>query len=126
MSEGESIIASAVHGSTLAATVLVEQLRELPVVEKLKKELLAALAVSASQNVVLDLSNVRFVGSVAFLAFLSVRRQSGVSRVILTGLDTNIREVFSLCRLIPTVNMPSAPFEERPTLQDGLEACGVS
>ncbi|MFO1063934.1 MAG: STAS domain-containing protein [Pirellulales bacterium] len=124
MSADDSLIASAVHGSTLSAVVLSSQLKDSKCVDQLKKELMAALAVGSCTNVILDLSNVQFIGSIAFLAFLSIRRLAGIQRVILTGLTDQVREVFSICRLIPTVNSPTAPFEECESVADALHMCG--
>jgi anti-anti-sigma factor len=124
MADTSTAIASSTQGSTLVVTLLPEQLRDLALVQQLKQEMLQALEAAHVANVILDFSNVRFVGSVAFLAFLGVRRQAGVSRVVLTGLDVNLREVFSLCRLIPTVNSPTAPFEEAASMPEALARCG--
>ncbi|MFN9913001.1 MAG: STAS domain-containing protein, partial [Pirellulaceae bacterium] len=71
------------------------------VAQRLKAELEEKVNQHQSQIVILDFQEVTFVGSVGFLAFLSLRRLPTVQRVIVCQLDANIREIFTICRLIP-------------------------
>lgn len=105
----------------LIVTVVEQQMRDLQVVQRVKQEILEAIQLNDIRNVILDLSRVEFVGSVAFLAFLSIRREPGVGRVFVCNLTEPVREVFSLCKLIPGPHNPTAPFEEATSVEGALE-----
>lgn len=123
MTDSKSSASFSLHGSTLVAAIRAEQLRDLSVVQQLKEEIISEIKSSAARNVVLDCGQLEFIASVAFLAFLGIRRQGGVKRVILCNLDDNIREVFAICKLIPTLNHANTPFEEAESVQQALELC---
>jgi anti-anti-sigma regulatory factor len=89
--------------------------------QRLKAELEEKVNQHQSQIVILDFQEVTFVGSVGFLAFLSLRRLPTVQRVIVCQLDANIREIFTICRLIPVGPNTSSPFEEAATVEAALE-----
>lgn len=124
MNDSHSTVACSVHGSTLVATILMKQLRESDAIQQLKDELLAAVTFAKPRNVVIDLSNVEFVGSVGFLVFLRVRREPSVGRIVLCNLNDNVRGAFLICQLIPDNFRKSAPFEEAATTHDALQRCG--
>jgi anti-anti-sigma regulatory factor len=99
------------EGDSLIAKILDSQLRDAQVVNRLREEGLAELDAKQAKSVVLDFEQVTFVGSVAFMAFLAIRRAPGVERVRLCNLDPKIKAVFEVCKLIPTPNREDAPFE---------------
>lgn len=117
-------VACAVDRSTLVVTVLVEQLRDITIVQSLRDGILAAIETSQVSNVVIDLQNVKNIGSVAFLAFLAIRRHSGIDRIVLCNLSELLQELFQMCKLIATSGGKSAPFEQAANVQEALKMCG--
>ena len=111
MSETASLTEFVQDGSTLIATILEKRMRDVGPVQQIKSELLSAIEAHSAKFVIVNLQHVEFVGSVAFLAFLAIRRQAGVERVVLCNIDDRVREVFQLCKLIPDDARPTAPFE---------------
>jgi anti-anti-sigma factor len=124
MNEPDSTVDCSVHGTALVATVLIQELRENEAIQRLKDELLAAVTLAKPRNVIIDLSHVRFVGSVGFLVFLRVRREPGIGRIVLCHLNENVRGAFALCRLIPDAAHSSAPFDVADTRLEALVRCG--
>ncbi|MEY4565883.1 MAG: hypothetical protein RLY14_853 [Planctomycetota bacterium] len=125
MSHSESQVACAIENSVLIVTLLTEKLREPQVVEVVKKEMLDALEAGAANSVIIDFRNVHYIGSMAFLAFLAVRRKLGGGRIVLCELSPEIMEVFLICRLIPASGGNSAPFEVAPGLSEARQICGL-
>ncbi len=124
MATANETVACSVHGTTLVAVVLSEQLRDFTVVQSLRDSVLAAVEQSQVKNVVMDLSNVKHIGSVAFLAFLAIRRASGVDRIVLCNLSEFVQELFRMCKLIATGNGKNAPFDQAKDQPAALAMCG--
>ena len=108
------------NGTTMVAKVLSPQMREDSQVRAIKDQLLEGVNQHKPSKVVLDLTDVEFIGSIGFLAFLALRRIPKVERIILCGLSDNVRSLFALCRLIPNSHSDSAPFEVAPTVEHAL------
>ncbi len=111
MSDTVSLTEIVHRGPNCIVTIIEPRMRDAGPVQQIKDEILAAIESQPSKNVVVDLSRVEYVGSVAFLVFLSLRRHPNIDRVVLCSLDDRVREVFVLCRLIPDGIRTSAPFE---------------
>ena len=126
MSHPESLVACAIENSVVTVTLLAEKLREPQVVEMVKKEMLAAVQSGNAQSVIIDFRNVTFVGSMAFLAFLAVRRQIGGGRIVLCEMSPEITEIFTVCRLIPANGNHNAPFEVAGSISEARQICGLS
>jgi anti-anti-sigma factor len=90
------------HQDILVLTLLDAELATDEVVHGLRTELLAAVHDEAVCKVVLDLQNVRYLGSAALRPFLVVKQQlqKRGGRVILCGLAPMLAEVFRVTRLI--------------------------
>jgi anti-anti-sigma factor len=110
-----------VDGSNVVVTILETHMRDQEKVNQIREALLSAVAGSKAQNAIIDLVRVQFIGSIGFLAFLALRRAPGIEQVILCNLSDNLRELFSICRLIPTPGQNSAPFLVAPNVPDALE-----
>jgi anti-anti-sigma regulatory factor len=108
------------QGETLIAKILEETLRDATVVNRLREEFLAELDSLPAKWVVVDFAQVTFVGSVAFMALLAMRRAPGVERVRLCNLDPKIKGVFEVCKLIPTPQRTDAPFEVSANLAEAV------
>lgn len=124
MDKNYSTVDCNVHGSTLVAKIRMPELRDTEAIQRLKDELLAAVTLAKVRNVILDLGNVTFIGSVGFLVFLRIRREPGVGRIVLCNLGEQVRGAFLICRLIPSANSTTAPFEEATTVEAALKKCG--
>jgi anti-anti-sigma factor len=123
MTEAEPITVIQAQERVTQATVLVERIHDASTANQIKDEVLRALTDNPTPNLILDLGRVKFVSSVGFLAFMGIRRQAHLERVVLTHVDPNVREIFALCRLLPSEQYPSAPFDEAPTPADALALC---
>ncbi len=123
MSLQESTLVNIDYQDTvLIATLTLPKLRDLSVSNEIKQALLSAIAQHKPTSVVIDLRHVEFIASIGFLAFLAVRRESGVERIALCEFRENVKEVFLLCRLISDTNDPKVPFLSYATLPNALSA----
>ncbi len=105
-----------VESNALLARVMVPEIREAAVAYALRDELLALVEESGTRHLILDVRQLKFIGSIGFLAFLGVRRQMS-GQIIFCGMTEPVRQVFQVSRLIPSGS------EERPFgLEDTLEA----
>ena len=102
------------ENGNLVVSVVEGQVREAEVAYRLRDEIISLIDEQKPTNIVLDLANVKFIGSVGFLAFLGVRRHLGGGRIVLCNLSEPTREIFAICRLIPTETNAGAPFEIAP------------
>jgi anti-anti-sigma factor len=89
---------------------------------ELRNELIAAVAETGAKKIVLDMSNVESVSSVAFRPLLSLRRvvEDSGARMVLCGLSELVAEVFHATRLLISGHSSVAPFEARPDLPSAL------
>jgi stage II sporulation protein AA (anti-sigma F factor antagonist) len=88
----------------------------------LRKEFFQALEQSQGRHVVVDLGQVKYLGSAGFRPLLSlyrrVRDQGG--SMVLCNLNPDVEEVFRITRLISTSRSFTAPFETAPSLQEAV------
>lgn len=101
-------------------TITAPQLRDARLVAELRDELLAIVSETNPRQLVFDLSEVTFIGSVGFLAFLSVRRAIDGGRIVLCQLSQPVREVFALCQLISSDPAKKGPFEVADSATDAM------
>ncbi len=123
METDNSIVTCELDNGVLVVDVLPEQLRDVSVVQSLREGVIGAIEKTKVKHVVIDLSRVKHIGSVAFLAFLAIRRQSGIDRIVLCGLSEFVQELFKMCKLIVSGNGKSAPFEQAATRQEAVAKC---
>jgi anti-anti-sigma factor len=107
-------------GGTLVIRIQHRKLREVDVAHQLQRAMIAEVTAADPQVVILDFTAVETLGSVAFLAFLAVKRQSNVKRVILCSLNPHVRECFEICRLVRSESLPAAPFEQADSVADAI------
>lgn len=119
MSSSPSIL-SEHRGGTLIIRIQYPKLREINVAHQLQRAMVAEVTAADPEVVVLDFTAVETLGSVAFLAFLAVKRQGKVKRVILCSLNQHVRECFEICRLVRSESLPSAPFEQADSIADAI------
>jgi anti-anti-sigma factor len=108
------------ENGNLAITVAEPQIREAQTAYGLRDEMNALIDQHKPGNIVLDLANVNYIGSIGFLAFLSVRRKLGGGRIVLCNVSSPVRDMFAVCRLIPTESAATAPFEIASSLEESV------
>jgi anti-anti-sigma factor len=99
-----TIIESNVHGDALA--------------ERLRAEVLEAVANAGATKVVMDLQFMKFISSAGFRPFLSLRRklQEEGGRLVLCNLSGAVAEAFQITRLVSTSRSTGAAFEVQPNV----------
>jgi anti-anti-sigma factor len=97
----------------LVLTVQRRQLEGEDVSERMKDELLAAVAAHHARWVVLDLKNTRYVSSIAFWPLLRLRQHLAdlEGRLVICGLSGSVYEVFTMTKMVSSSGSLSAPFE---------------
>ncbi|MBA4020158.1 MAG: hypothetical protein C0483_23600 [Pirellula sp.] len=109
------------HGSVLVVKVQLTEIRDTKTSYDFRDVVLAQLARQPVVHIVFDCAAVKFIGSVGFLAFLGVRRAQPTGRIVLCNLQTQIREMFQICRLLARNEMDTAPpFEASATPETAL------
>lgn len=114
------LITTWLSDATLVIELLPKNLRDAAVAQRLQQEMVSAVVSSDPQHVVIDFSAVEMIGSIAFLAFLAVKRQGRVSRVVIGSLRPIVRESFEVCRLVRSESQPAAPFELAESVADAI------
>ena len=104
----------------LVAKIVVPQMRDAEVVNKIRDELIAAIRQEKPKGIVLNLGELQFVGSVGFLAFLSARREASVQKIVLCHVQPNVREIFAICRLISDSLTDQSPFYVQPDVPSAI------
>ncbi len=120
-----SLVTFASYGSILVATIEAAQMRDFNLVQEIKGALIKGITEGKPRQVVLDLRNLEFIGSVGFLAFLAARRLPGVEKIILCEMRDNVRDTFSLCRLVSENPGDQVPFIARQTVESALASLSV-
>jgi anti-anti-sigma regulatory factor len=108
------------HPSCLIIKILESQMRDFARVLQIKEAIITAVREVLPKTVIIDLSQLHFVGSVGFLAFLAIRREPTVQNVVLCNLDANVHKVFSVCKLIPDGVDASAPLLMADTVEAAI------
>src|SRR5438067_1571510 len=104
---------SQVEQGFLVMTITSAQVEGEEVAERLRDEMLDALAASGCQHVVIDFQHTRYISSVAFRPLLSLRKKLNESggRAILCGLSPVVGDVFYTTRMVNSSGNFTAPFE---------------
>jgi anti-anti-sigma factor len=94
--------------------------------QRLREEMLQAVAEAKASKVVVDLSAVQQVGSASFRPLLSLRRKlhEANGQLILCGLQPDVREVFLVTRLIDSTGSSAATFGAAPDVASALIRLG--
>ena len=113
MAEAPSYLEASVEQGVLVLTVTQRQIEGEDVAAALKAELLATVDRHQLNKVVLDLSNTRYVSSIAFWPLLTLRRQLADQngKLILCGLTGAVEEVFTTTKMVSSSGSMNAPFE---------------
>lgn len=113
MAEPAPYLEPTIDRGVLVLTVLRPQIEGEDLAAVLKAELMAQVKQHESNLVVLDLSQCRYVSSIAFWPLLALRRQLGDSqgRLIICGLTGAVHDVFTTTRMVSSSGSLDAPFE---------------
>lgn len=110
------------HDGILVANILLPEISDTETAYAFRDEIIAYLGKHPVSHIVFNTGQVKFIGSVGFLAFLGVRRQLPKGRIVICNMAQGIREMFEVCRLISQQGATKAgPFEAANTLTDALE-----
>ena len=117
------ITATTDQGVTVLSVDLTE-VKDFMIAEELRYELLHAVKRANTNKFVIDLRNMTFMTSLAFVAFIGVKH--GVreldGRLALCNMTEFIRKVFNAKRLLsPGAQTGNVAFEEADTLADAIE-----
>jgi anti-anti-sigma factor len=116
MPEATSYLEASTEQGVLVLTVTRPQIEGEDIAAALKEELLSTVAKHGLNKVVLDLSNTRYVSSIAFWPLLTLRRQLGEQggKLIICGLTGAVEEVFTTTKMVSSSGSTDAPFEMAP------------
>jgi anti-anti-sigma factor len=112
-----------VDRDVVVLTILRKQIEGEDIAAGLKDELTQRVKESGCSKVVLDLSNTRYVSSIAFWPLLALRRHLAESngRLIICGLSGAVYEVFTTTKMVSSSGAANAPFEFAPTREAAIE-----
>jgi anti-anti-sigma factor len=119
MAEYRHVSARTVSG-ILVVTIRDRELRTAEVCHAVRDELGAAVTHAGAHQLILDLSDVQFLGSIGMLVFLGARRLPQMGRIVLCHLSPHLREVFLLCRLLSEAPGSAGPFEQAATVEEAV------
>ena len=116
MSPQASYLSACLESGVLVLTVTRSQIEGEDCAQGLKEELLALVARHDAHKIVIDLSQTRYVSSIAFWPLLALRKrlQATGGRLFITGLTGTVRDVFESTRMIGGSGVVDAPFEVAP------------
>jgi anti-anti-sigma factor len=107
------ILEAALDRGVLVLAVTRKSIEGDEVADALRQELLDAVERGGSGKVAIDLSQVRYLSSIAFWPLLSLRRrlQDQGGRLIICGLTATVADIFETTRMISSTGSADAPFE---------------
>src|SRR5262245_64728214 len=116
MADVKPYLESAVERDVLVLTITRRQIEGEDIAAGLKEELLATVAKHGLSKVVLDLSQTRYVSSIAFWPLLTLRRQLAdqEGKLLICGLTGAVEEVFTTTKMVSSSGSMNAPFEMAP------------
>jgi anti-anti-sigma factor len=117
-------IQTATQQGVLVIVVELGEVKDFLVAEELRFELVHAVQRAKATKIVMDLSRISFMTSLACVAFIglkqSVRESKG--RLVLCQMSEFIRKMFHAKRLLtPSLSTGSVAFEEAETLEDAIQ-----
>ncbi|MGL4555411.1 MAG: STAS domain-containing protein, partial [Gemmataceae bacterium] len=96
--------------------------------EAVRDELLAQLHASKAENVVLDLSSIKYMSSSGITPLLTLVKavRGNEGRLVLVGLTPPVEGVLTASRLITSSKTLPAPFEHQPDVPAAIHALLMS
>jgi anti-anti-sigma factor len=104
---------SSIEQGVLVLTIIDTELQDEKVAEAILQDFLAQINHHRALKVVVDLCNIKYLSSVAFRPFLSLRRRlcEAGGRMMLCGLSSVVGDIFYTTRLVSATGSFDAPFE---------------
>ena len=120
------IVSFSSYGNKLVAKIHAAEMRQIEQVQEIKNQLLTGVKHYGPRKLIMDLSDLTFVSSFGFLAFLAVRREGDIGTIVFCNVDENVRQVFAMCHLISNAPGVRAPFSVQPTVEADLSSHGAN
>ena len=120
MAQYQHITRSSYRGVPLIR-ITTGHLREPQVCYGVRDEIQSALDPTQTEHVLLDMQDVEFVGSIAFLVFIALRRLLPTGQIVLCGMTPPIKDAFRASHLISESPHTRGPFDFAPTVDAGVE-----
>ena len=120
--DDNTLVTDNVRGDTLVLVVRVRSVREAEVSHALRDQLISAADCRGLSNVVIDFGQVEFMGSIGFLALLSLVRHVPDGRFAICGLNERLHEMFVACRLTSNDRRDRAVFATAETVEEAVQA----
>lgn len=102
-------------------TITTGHLREPEVCYAVRDEIRSALDPDQTENILLDMQHVEFIGSIGFLVFIALRRMLSEGEIVLCGMTAPTKDAFAATQLISDSPNTHGPFEFAPTVDAGVE-----
>ena len=115
MSQARASVAGECADGILTVTLQVDQIRDPDESYAVRDQTIALIDQTQPTHLVLDFSQVRFMGSIGMLALLGIRRRLTGGRIVLCQLSDVLRQMLTVCRLISNDADSAAPFEIEST-----------
>lgn len=109
-----------VRNHVLVIRILVREIRDPKISYALRDEIVALVESAEFRDLVVDMGEVTFMGSVGLLGLLAVRRRVAPGRMLICNVSKAIREMLELCLLVSSDPGKTAPFEAVPTLDEAM------
>ena len=109
------------HNSTLVINVITEELSAPEECHGLRDEIVALVDREQPRNVILNLSRIKFIGSMGLLGFLTLARRTELDRILLCELSENVKGMFVACRLVSEDPAQPLAFGLATTVDDALK-----
>jgi anti-anti-sigma factor len=129
MSEPQlTYLTSALEDGVLMLTITHQQIEGEEVAHRLKEELLAIVDYTGASRVAIDMSQTRYLSSIAFWPLLALRRRLAdvQGKLLLCGLTGAILDVFTTTKMVSATGPFDAPFEMAPDRAAALERLRTS
>lgn len=122
MTEASSTITKRREGDVLILTIQLAEIREYEVSQQLSRDLADAISGESLPRVVVDLSKVQLMTSVAYLPFVGLRSKvlNAEGSLALCNFSDLIKEIFDTARLLVNNRSPSAPFPFADSIEEAI------
>ena len=117
-----SLVSGKLQDDALIMTIQAEQIRDPETSMALRSQMISLVDQMSSKDLVIDFGQVRFMGSIGFLALMALRRHLTESRIVLCGLSEPLSAAFQACSLIANSKNKEVMFETADTEQNAISA----
>lgn len=121
MSSAKTSVSGQCSDGVLTVDILVDQIRDPDQSYAVRDQVIALVDQWSPSHMVLDFSQVRFMGSVGMLALLGIRRSLPGGRIVVCNLSDVLRQMLTMCRLISNEALSASPFEVAATKEEAQE-----